>query len=97
MAFTEAVVYLAYTVIDNAYGGLYSFVLQDDIVDAALIGLILCGFFQAGQDEDVEIGDIFVGDVAFSVDVFDPFAASVAAEQDYHVRRWELLADDAGD
>ena len=53
--------------IDNADGSLYGFSLQNHVIDTALIGLILGGFLQPGEDEDVKIGDIFISDMAFGV------------------------------
>ena len=97
MPFFEAVVYLAYTVIDNAYRCFYGLALDDEIIDGALFAVILGGFFQASQDEDIEIGYVFVCDMTFGVDVFDPFVAGIAAEEDNHVCRRELFADYSGD
>jgi hypothetical protein len=43
LAFFEAVIYLAYAVIDNAYRRLYGLVLDDEIIDCALFaGIIGC-------------------------------------------------------
>jgi len=81
LAFAEAVVYLAYTVVDYACGGFYGLVADDEIIDTALIGVVLCGFFESGQDEDIEIGYIFVCDMAFDVGIFDPIASCIASEQ----------------
>ena len=83
--------------VDDAGWGFYGFSLQDEIIDTALIGLVLGGCLQAGQDEDIEIGDVFVCDVALCVCIFDPVAAGIGAEEDNHVGGWELLADDPGD
>ena len=86
-------IYLAYRMIDNADGSLYGLAIEDEVIDGVLLAEVIGGFLQAGQDEDIEIGDIFVCDVAFGVYIFDPFAAGVGAEQDYHMCGWELLAD----
>ena len=43
--------------------------------------------------EDIEVGDVFVCDVALCVDVFDPAAAGVAAEEDYHLYVVNFFAD----
>lgn len=83
--------------IDDADRCFNGFVEYDEIIDPALIGLVLGGFFQAGQDEDIEIGDIFVCDVALGVYIFDPLPACIAAEKDDHVGRWEVPADDFDD
>jgi len=37
---------------------------------------------------------VFVGDVAFGVNVFDPVATCVGAEEDYHGGLWDHLQDD---
>jgi hypothetical protein len=60
---------------------------------AEIIGCLV----EAGQDEDIEIGDIFVGDMAFGVDIFDPFIACIGAEEDYLMCGGELPADDFND
>lgn len=79
--------------IDNGNGGFYSLVLENQIIDGVLFAEIIGCFLQAGQDEDIEIGDIFISDVALGIGVFDPLAACVAAEQDEHMGGRELLTD----
>ncbi len=37
------------------------------------------------QDEDIEIGYVFISDMSFGVGIFDPVAACVGAEEDDHV------------
>ena len=77
MAFSEPWVNLAYGVIDNADGGFYCLVPDDEIIDGALFAVIMCGFLEACEDEYIEIGNIFIGDMAFGLGIFDPLAASV--------------------
>ena len=77
MALLEAVVYLAYTVVDNAYRRLYGLVQDDGIIDTALVGVVVGGFLQAGEDEDIEIGNIFVRDMALGVCFFLPLVTGV--------------------
>jgi len=84
-------------VIDNAYRGLYGLALQDKVVDGVFSAVIVGGFLQAGEDEDIEIGYVFVSDMAFGIYIFNLFAASVAAEEDNHVCGVELAADDFND
>ena len=80
--------------IDNAYRSLYGLVLQDKVIDRVLFAVIVCGFHKAGEDEDIEIGYIFVSDMAFGIYIFDPFVAGIAAEEDNQVCGGELAADD---
>ena len=83
--------------IDNADGCFYCLVLDDEIIDCALFAVIIGGFLQACEDEYIEIGYIFIRDMALGVCIFDPLAASVLAEKDNHVCGGELAADDFND
>jgi len=77
MAFSEPWVNLAYGVIDNADGGFYCLVLDDEIIDCALFAVIIGGILEACEDEYIEIGNIFIRDMALGVCIFDPLAASI--------------------
>jgi hypothetical protein len=59
--------------------------------------VIIGGFLQACQDEYIEIGYIFIRDMALGVCIFDPFVTGIRAEKDNHVCGGELTADDFND
>jgi len=84
-------------VIDNADGGFYCLVPDDEIIDCALFAVIIGGILQACQYEYIEIGNIFIRDMAVGLCMFDPLAASVRAEKDNHVCGGEPAADDFND
>jgi hypothetical protein len=62
-----------------------------------LFAVIVCGFLEAGQGEDVEIGYVFVSDMAFGIYILDPFAACIASEEYNQVCGGEPAADDFND
>jgi hypothetical protein len=72
-------------------------VLQDKVIDGVLFAVIVCGFPEAGQDEDVEIGDVFVSDMSLGIYILDPLAACIASEEYNHVCCGEAAADDFND
>ena len=51
----------------------------------------------ADDDEDIEVGGVFVGDVVLDVGVLDPVAAGVGAEQNDHQDGRALVEDNLGD
>mgnify|MGYP005647456701 CR=1 FL=1 len=71
--------------IDNADWGFYCLVLDDEIIDCALFAEVIGGFLEACEDEYIEIGYIFIRDMALCVCIFDPSAAGIRAEKDNHV------------
>jgi len=52
---------------------------------------------RADDDEDIEVGGVFIGDAVLDVGVFDPVAAGIGAEQDDHQDGRALVEDDLGD
>ena len=80
--------------IDNAYRRLYGLTLDNQVIDCALFALIFSGFLGGGQHENIVIGYIFVSDMAFGVRLLDLFIAGIGAEENNHLRRGELPADD---
>ncbi len=52
------------------------------------------GFLRFGGDEDIEVGFVNVGGMAFGMGVFDPVSAGIAAEEDEHSDIGDFFEDD---
>jgi len=90
MPLSEHLLYIAEAVIDYTVRGIDFAccidILFDGIVDFGVFGCL----FGFGSDEYIEIGYIFIVDMAVGVCIFDPLAASIRAEKDNHVCGLEL-------
>ncbi len=93
LPFGQADIDLLEVVVDDMDVGFYLYVVVDAGLDFFLQTGVVSVFLGTGNDEDVEIGFVFVGDVAFRVNIFDPVATGVAAKKNYHLNIGKFFAD----
>jgi len=60
-------------------------------------GEVVCLAFRFRDDENIEVGFVFISDMAFCVYIFDPRPTGIAAEEDEHLDIREFVQNNIPD